>query len=111
MGCVIHRPSMRWPLLQFVGKRLNGKICLRHQRPEDLAIHPSAVSPAGAGRMRLLPLVLCVIAASCARGSEPADGVPFILKPVAPDVWEAVPNPGARTLIPSNIGVVAGDDG
>jgi len=61
--------------------------------------------------MRLVPFLLCLVAVSCARGAEPSAGLPFTVKPVAQDVWEAVPNPDAKTLIPSNICVIAGDEG
>jgi cyclase len=64
--------------------------------------------------MRTRPrLLICatVVAVSCGCGLERAAELPFVITPVTADIWEAAPNPKSKTLIPTNIGIVAGDDG
>jgi cyclase len=56
--------------------------------------------------MRLLLVCLGVVAISCARAAE----LPFALNQVGPNVWAAIPNPQAKSLVPANVGVIVGDD-
>src|SRR3954470_4816039 len=57
--------------------------------------------------MRLVRVCLCVAAVSCARPAE----LPFTLNQIAANVWAAIPNPQAKSLVPANVGVIVGDDG
>jgi cyclase len=60
-----------------------------------------------------LPLIVCLAVAGCccAQSSPHGDVLPFTVKPIAARVWAAVPNPNAKDLIQTNVGVIAGDDG
>jgi cyclase len=57
--------------------------------------------------VHLLAVCTC-LAGVCCRGTA---NLPFSLTPVAANVWAAIPNPQAKTLVPANVGVIVGDDG